>query len=114
MAKKKSKKADVRKETQKKDFLKDNYSESLILMLKVQNKLTLSKGIDNRGWQRRLMMVISALLDVFDKEHIAEWLFKPTQFFDGLPPIDLVNSEFATRTLLMKIKLIKSGEYCGE
>jgi len=114
MAKRKLKKEKVCKEEQKNTSLKDTHDDSIALMREIQNKLTLSKAIDNRDWQRRLTAVIKMLLGVLDKECIVEWLLKPTELFDGLPPIDLVNSEFATRTLLMKIKLIKSGEYHGE
>ena len=52
----------------------------------------------------RLLSVFAKLLEYKKEDEVLDWLQKSNGWFDSLPPLDLVGSEYSCRKLLESIK----------
>jgi len=84
---------------------------TLGIAVELQNLQIPNLGPMERSKQQRLMQVVSALLEFKSEEKIVEWLLKPNKQCRGKPPMDLVNSEYATEDLMAIIEQAKNGVY---
>ena len=86
-------------------------ARALEVAQKVNNALNSQKGNSETQRDARLMKVISALLKFKSSESVEKWLLKPNRQFGNVSPVDLVNSEYATRELMKVILSYKGGNY---
>lgn len=76
---------------------------------KVNNSLNSKKGILEGEREARLAKVAVVLCEFKSVKQATKWLLKKDPMFGGLPPLDLVGSEYATKYLLAVIKRIRDG-----
>ena len=79
-------------------------ARALEVMQRVNNKLNSEKGELERNRDGRFMKVILTLLEFKTVKNAEKWLLKRNPMCGDLSPIDLVNSEYATRHLLAWIE----------
>ncbi len=86
-------------------------ARALEVAQKVNNALNSQKGNLEMERDIRLMKAISVLLKFKTPDSVEKWLLKPNRQFGNAPPMDLVNSEYATRELMKVILSYKGGNY---
>lgn len=84
---------------------------ALGIVVKLQNLQVSNLGPMERSKQRRLMQVVSALLEFKSEEATVKWLLRKNPMCGDFPPIDLVYSEYATRELMKIIQQSRDGVY---
>ncbi len=73
---------------------------ALGVAVKLQNLQISDKGPMERRKQARLEKVVATLLEFKSEDETMRWLTKKNKGFGNIAPIDLVESEYATKYLL--------------
>ncbi len=87
---------------------KEKNDLAIKVFIEIANEMVKIHGQMEQGRQARLSKVISELLKFRGAEEAQKWLLNKNKQCGNLPPIDLVNSEYATRHLMALIKKNKN------
>ncbi len=74
---------------------------------RVENLLVPKQGNLQQAKQLRLGKVILKLLDFWPEQRVVDWLMSKNSYLGNVPPIDLVESEYATPRLLIFIEEVR-------
>ena len=79
---------------------------------KINHSLVAQKGDLEKDRDARLMKVIMFWLEYKESEEVEKWLLTPNPNFSNQPPMDLINSEYATRKLMEVISFYPKRNIC--